>query len=122
MISAKHRFHGYGSLKRVYQQGQTVRGQVFSIKYLPNPKRKDYRLAVVVSRKVHKSAVARNRIRRRIYEAVRLMEAEITEPHDIIISIYSDTLLDEPAKSLQRQLRQQLKKAGILMRPPAVKA
>lgn len=31
---------------------------------------------VVVSKKVHKSAVKRNRIRRRIYEAIRILEQE----------------------------------------------
>lgn len=114
MISTKHRFHGYGSLKRVYQNGQTVRGQAFSIKCMLNPKRSTYRLSVVVSRKVNKSAVARNRIRRRLYEAVRNLEADIIQPYDIVLNVYSDSILQEPAQSLQRQVKAQLKSAGIL--------
>ncbi len=64
MISRKHRFHGYGSLKYVYKNGAAVRGPLFAIKFVENPKRDTYRLAVVISRKINKSAVARNRIRR----------------------------------------------------------
>lgn len=114
MISTKHRFHGYGSLKRVYQKGQTVRGQAFSIKYLLNPKRKTYRLSVVVSRKISKSAVARNRIRRRLYEVVRSFEEDIIQPYDIVLNVYSDSILGEPAGALQRQVKSQLKSADIL--------
>lgn len=116
MISTKHRFHGYGSLKRTYQSGQTVRGQAFSIKYLLNPKRKTYRLSVVVSRKVSKSAVTRNRIRRRLYEAVRMLEKDIIHPYDIVMNVYSDSVAEEPADSLRRQVKNQLKSAGILVK------
>lgn len=114
MISTKHRFHGYGSLKRTYQNGQTVRGQAFSMKYLLNPKRKTYRLSVVVSRKVSKSAVTRNRIRRRLYEAVRALEKDIIYPYDIVINVYGESVAQEPADSLHRQVKSQLKTAGIL--------
>lgn len=114
MISTKHRFHGYGSLKKVYLNGQAVRGQNFSIKYLINPKRKTYRLSVVVSRKVNKSAVVRNRIRRRLYEVVRNLENDIIQPYDIVINVYSDTILDETSGVLQGQVKNQLLSAGIL--------
>lgn len=114
MISNKHRFHGYGSLKRVYQNGQTLRASNYSMKYLLNPKRRSYRLAVVVSRKVSKSAVARNRIRRRLYEAVRQLEGDIIQPYDIVLNVYSDSIINEPAERLQRLIKSQLKSAGIL--------
>lgn len=114
MISRKHRFHGYGSLRFVYRNGQTVRGPLFAVKSLPNEKRKDYRLAVVVSRKVNKSAVARNRIRRRLYETVRQLEDRIETPHDIVITVFHDTLIDEPAEKLTAQVKKQLHASGIL--------
>jgi len=114
MISRKHRFHGYGSLKHVYKNGTTVRGPLFALKALPNPKRDSYRLAVVVSKKVNKSAVARNRIRRRLYEAVRQLEGDIIRPYDIVLSVFHSSVIDEPAESLARQVRKQLADAGIL--------
>jgi len=114
MISTRHRFHGYGSLKYVYRHGHTVRGPLFSIKSVDNPKRKSYRLAVVVSKKVNKSAVARNRIRRRLYEGVRGMEDGISQPVDIVISVYNDAVLTEPWPNLNKQLTKLLKEAGAL--------
>jgi ribonuclease P protein component len=114
MISRKHRFHGYNSLRFVYNSGQTVRGPLFAIKSVLNPKRTSFRAAVVVSRKVHKSAVARNRMRRKLYEIVREFEAEITQPHDIVITVFHDAVLDESHKSLARQVQKQLKAAGII--------
>ncbi|MBA3757264.1 ribonuclease P protein component [Candidatus Saccharibacteria bacterium] len=116
MISREHRFHGYGSLRYVYRNGVTVRGPLFSLKAAPNPKRKGYRLAVVVSRKVHKSAVARNRLRRRLYEAVRALEDSIVHPYDIVITVFQDSLVDEPPISLSKQVKRQLTQAGVLVK------
>lgn len=116
MISRKHRFHGYGSLKHVYQRGTTVRGPLFAVKSLQNPKRDSYRLAVVVSKKVNKSAVARNRMRRRLYEAVRLVGDDILRPYDIVMTVFSESVLEEPTDSLARQVKKQLADAGILAR------
>jgi len=114
MISSRHRFHGYGSLKATYQFGQTTRGPQFSIKVRPNSRRRSYRLAVVVSRKVNKSAVARNRIRRRIYEVIRQLEADIKEPHDMVISVFSDTVLEQKTAELASQIKRQLKQAKVI--------
>lgn len=114
MISRRHRFHGYNSLKFVYRNGQMVRGPLFAVKYVLNPKRQSYRLAVVVSRKVHKSAVARTRIRRRLYEIVRQLEGDIVQPYDMVVTVFHGTVLEEPHPKLAAQLQKQLKQAGIL--------
>ncbi len=114
MISRKNRFHGYGSLKYVYRNGQTVRGPLFSIKSVPNAQRSDWRLSVVVSRKVHGSAVGRNRIRRRLYEGVRLYAAQIEKPYDMVLTVFHDSILETPAEELDQQIKKQLKQAGII--------
>jgi len=116
MISNRHRFHGYNSLRVVYREGTTTRGPQFALKTRLNPKRRSYRAAVVVPRKVNKSAVARNRIRRRLYEALREMQTEITEPHDIIINVFQDEIQSEPYVQLRGQLKKQLKDAGVIKR------
>lgn len=114
MISRTHRFHGHGSLRYVYQNGKTVRGPLISIKYIENSRRTKYRLAVVVSKKVNKSAVTRNRIRRRLYEAVRTHEAGIAKPYDIVMTVFHDKIAELPADELQRMVLAQLNQAGIL--------
>jgi ribonuclease P protein component len=113
MISRSHRFHGHGSLRYVYQHGQVVRGPLTSLKYSPNPKRKSYRLAVVVSKKVSKSAVVRNRIRRRLYEQFRLQSAAFTSPCDMVVTVFHEQVATMPAAELSRLVAAQLRQAHI---------
>ena len=114
MIGSAHRFHGYNSLRPVYQHGHTARGPLLIVRYRRNDRPGGYRAAVVVSRKVHKSAVARNRIRRRIYAALQRHEANFTAPHDLILTVLSEELATMPAAELETVLQRQLEKAGII--------
>ena len=114
MIDKTHRFQGYGSLRFVYQKGQVVRGPLCALKYIANRRRTTYRAAVVVSRKVHKSAVVRNRIRRRMYEIVRNEMLHVKEPYDLVFIVYSDQLATMPAEQLQAALHEKLEKARVL--------
>lgn len=108
MIGRKHRFHGHGSLGYVYQNGKTVRGPLTALKYAPNSRRDSYRLAVVVSKKVNKSAVARNRIRRRAYEAFRRHLAE-DQSYDLVLTVFSERIADLPADELDKLASDQLR-------------
>jgi ribonuclease P protein component len=114
MIGRKNRFHGHGSLRYVYRNGQIVRGPLCALKYVPNDKRKDYRLAVVVSKKVHKSAVVRNRIRRRLYEAFRLESPNFKQPHDMVLTVFNEQIATISGEEVQKLVHAQLKQAKII--------
>ncbi|HUS25881.1 MAG TPA: ribonuclease P protein component [Nevskiaceae bacterium] len=114
MIHQTHRFHGRGSFRFVYQHGQTVRGPLCTLKFIRNSRRDTYRVAVVVSRKVHKSAVVRNRIRRRMYEAVRKQEPAITRPYDLVFTVFSDQLATMEGLDLQQMVCRQLQDAKVI--------
>ncbi|MDB5186361.1 MAG: putative Ribonuclease [Candidatus Saccharibacteria bacterium] len=114
MITRSHRFHGHGSLRYVYQHGKTVRGPLCALKYAQNDRRNTYRLAIVVSKKVHKSAVVRNRIRRRLYEAFRLETATLTAPYDMVVTVFHEQIAEMPAEELRRMVHAQLKQSEIL--------
>lgn len=101
MLSARHRFHGHGSLRYVYKNGQAVRSRLLTVKNTANKHRRHSRVAVVVSKKVHKSAVGRNRIRRRVYEIIRHELPRITSAHDIVVIITSSEVLALPAPDLK---------------------
>jgi ribonuclease P protein component len=109
MIGRTHRFHGYHSLQPVYKRGQTVRGPQLVLRYIRRPGDRPYRVAVVVSRKVNKSAFIRNRIRRRIYEIVRLN----TPPagYDLVFTAFHDQLAELPADKLSAQVKELLQHA-----------
>lgn len=112
MIGRKLRFHGRGSLTYVYKRGKSVRTNLLSLKFAPNQRRRNYRLAVVVSRKVSKSAVVRNRIRRRLYEAVRKLY-DFPDVYDLVLVAYDEQLAEIPAADIEVQLKQLFKKAGL---------
>ncbi len=114
MISKQHRFHGPNSLNFVYRKGRAAREQGLSLRFARS-RGEDYRLAVVVSKKVSKSAVVRNRIRRRIYEIVRTYrkEAETTWPQDLVISVFDDQPAKLPAAELKAQVIKLLQKSGL---------
>ena len=114
MIARKNRFHGYGSLNYVYKNGKVVRGPLCSIKFVPNTKRQDYRLAVVVSKKVSKSAVVRTRIRRRLYESFRLESEAIKSPYDIVVTVFHEQIASLPPQELTTLVKSQLKQAHII--------
>ncbi len=114
MISRRNRFHGYNSLNHVYRTGKSVRGEYLGLRYVSS-KKPDYRLAVVVSKKVSKSAVVRNRLRRRIYETVRLhrLESDTAWPRDMIISIFDERAVAAPFVELETNVRQLMGKSGL---------
>jgi ribonuclease P protein component len=114
VITQTHRFHGRGSLRFVYQRGATVRTHEFSLRYVRNPRAAQYRVAVVVSRKVSKSAVVRNRIRRRLYEVVRVTAEQITEPFDLVFIVYDVGTAQAPHAALQASVVRALHKAGAI--------
>ena len=108
MLSRKHRFHGYHSLDQTYRSGKTVRGNLLALRYISNPRRSDYRAAVVVSKKVNKSAVGRNRIRRRIFEAVRLSPNLPQGGYDLVFTVYSADLINLPPAELTESINKLL--------------
>jgi ribonuclease P protein component len=111
MLSAKHRFHGYGSLRRVYGRSQGVRGNLVSLRYAKRDQARPYRVAVVVGKKVSKSAVTRNRIRRRLYELVRTSDL-VPQSTDLVFTVYSDSLAELPSGELRSLVDDLLRKAS----------
>lgn len=114
MIAKQHRFHGHTSLGFVYRHGSTVRDHQVSLRFVRNQRRATYRAAVIVSRKVHKAAVDRNRVRRRLYEAIRVYESSIAGPYDLVFTVFSDQLAAMPADRLDALVYGLLTKAGVL--------
>jgi len=113
MLAQKHRFHGYNALNFAYKQGSVVRGPALSLKYVRNDRRQTYRVAVVVSKKVSKSAVVRNRIRRRVYEVVRSQQPGIAQPYDLVFMVQQVDIATMDHQSLQKLVAGQLQKAGV---------
>jgi ribonuclease P protein component len=114
MIASKYRFRGYNSLRYVYRHGKTVRSPQLALRYVPNERRKLSRCAVVVSKTVSKSAVSRNRIRRRLYENVRPLLPELSRAHDLVITVFQPEVTNIQAAELETIIGGLFTRAGLL--------
>jgi len=113
MISSLYRFHGHNSLRYVYSNGKALRSQLFTVKFVPNTRRSRPRFSVVVSKKVIKSAVGRNRIRRRLYEYVRLNIPRLNAVYDVVIICTSAELRTLPYAHIVEQLESLFEKGEL---------
>lgn len=113
MISRRYRFHSRGGVRYTYKNGQTIRESKISLVFASNSRNKQ-RYAVVVSKKVLKSAVGRNRIRRRVYEVIRELLPKINKPVDCIFVVYSKETATMDYRELKSLIVNLLKEADIL--------
>jgi len=114
MIPFYQRFHGHNSLRYVYKNGKAVRSHLMTVKVTVNPHRKNSRVAVVVSKKILKSAVRRNRIRRRVYEYVRNEIINFNDTYDVVIIITSSELLNISFNDISDQINQLFNQVNVL--------
>jgi ribonuclease P protein component len=117
MLSYKNRFHGRSGIRYVYLHGNVVRTRLLTCKYVSNPHRKDPRIAVVISKKVLKSAVGRNRIRRRIYEYMRERIDKLPANSDIVLIVGSAELRTMSTSEVGELMDQILSQANLYKAP-----
>ncbi len=103
MLCKKFRFHSRGGVRYVYQKGKTIRSPKMSLVFVKNA-RNFTRIAVVVSKKVLKSAVGRNRIRRRVYEVVRLRIDNIPKGVDYIFVVYDKKMINMSFNDIGKEI------------------
>lgn len=112
MIARQYRYHGHNALNFVYKQGRTARANGCLLRYTPNPRRSICRVAVVVSKKVDKSAVARNRMRRRVYSVI---EGRVGgwPAYDLVFTVVDNRILLASEKDINNTIIQLLQIAKI---------
>lgn len=114
MLAKPFRFHGHQSVRRAYQRGRPVRNTLGSLHVSSDDNSKGPRVAVVISKKVDKSAVKRNRIRRRIYEIIRLHPAHTAFRDDMVLTVYQAEAAELPHGELQAEVHDLLTKAHVV--------
>lgn len=110
MLRQKYRFHSRGGVNFVHQKGQMIRTPMMAVTFIRN-ERGFRRFAVVVSKKVMKSAVGRNRIRRRVYEAIRLEFPDDLPSTDYIFTVYNPGVMNVPFRELRRLVQELIERA-----------
>lgn len=109
MLKAKNRLHKNRDIKRVLQKGARVFGESVRISYLFGNKLNRPRITILVSTKVLKDAVDRNRLKRQI--RARLRSAITTYPNlgfDMVVSITRN----KPVIQVWNEIMHVLQKVG----------
>ncbi|MFA6382429.1 MAG: ribonuclease P protein component [Candidatus Buchananbacteria bacterium] len=85
MLSAPNRLTKDRDFKKIRALGKAVFSPYFRLKYLANGQEQSC-FAAVVSTKISKKAVIRNRLKRQIREIIRLNLAKIKPGYNVVIS------------------------------------
>lgn len=108
MLPKKNRLKRKKDFQRVFQKGRGIKEGVLVFKWLPNSL-KENRFGIIVSQKVSKKAVSRNKIRRRLQAHLRLKLSKFKKNLDGVIIVQpgakeekKETILDSLNKIFQR--------------------
>lgn len=93
MIPYKNRFHKKGAVRYVYLKGDIFRSKFVTLKVVKSRNPINSRVAVVISKKTHKSAVKRNRIRRRLYGYIETRMSDLSGVYDIVLIVTSSEII-----------------------------
>lgn len=119
MLSQKYRFHGHGSLRYLFKNGQTVRNHSLLLRYTKNARRPESRVAVVVGKKVSKSAVKRNRIRRRVFEVIRTHWGDIAPNYDMLFTVFTAEFITMTSAEVEQNVVSLLRSAHLYGHSPS---
>lgn len=111
MLAKANRLAKEADFKRLALKGRFAFGPLFNLKALAN-KLEVSRFGIVISAKVSKKATARNLIKRRITEAIRLMLEHLKIGVDVMLVVKKEALEADYAQ-LDQELKRVFKKSGI---------
>ena len=117
MIASEFRFHGRGGLRFLHKNAQSYRSRYFIFKVIPIRNRSYSRFAVIVSKKVHKSAVGRNRIRRRVYELIRTKLHDLPMSYDVAVMVVSGEVIQADYRDLEKAFIESCSAVGLTPSP-----
>ena len=112
MLSKKYRLKKKKDFERVVKKGRPLQGRFLVLKFIKN-KQGESRIGFIVSKRVSKKAVLRNKAKRRLRAAVRELILHLKEGYDIIIFSRA-SIIDAQFQEIKQDIEQAFKRAGLL--------
>lgn len=111
MLPKKHRLPLRTELKRIKKKGKLIQGKLFSLQVVQSEKNQPSRFGFIISSKIHKKAVKRNKAKRLLSEAIMALEVK---PGFEVVFLAKKKLIEALPKEIKAEVKRLFEKAGIL--------
>ncbi len=99
--------------EQVFEKGKGFKDDFLFLKVFPNNLGKN-RFAIIVSRKISKKAIIRNKIKRRIRVIIKQKLSEIKKGIDLVLVVVSSELVKKDFKEVEKKINKLFQKANII--------
>lgn len=113
MLAKKSKLTGAKDFSKVQAEGKVFQSQNFGIAYLERKDEEPSRFGFIVSTKIAKDAVDRNRFKRAMSEAVRLNSINLIPGFDVVF-LAKTSINRESTSNIMKEVRDSLKEVGLM--------
>ncbi|MBU0572642.1 ribonuclease P protein component [Patescibacteria group bacterium] len=113
MLAKKHRLTGRSILEEVKKKGSLYQADSFGILVSKRTDDEPSRFAFIVSTKISKTAVDRNKAKRKLREAVNQKIGKVANGHDVVFLAKKMTL-ERKSEDLTREVEKVFKESGLI--------
>jgi len=112
MLPREYKLKKDNDFKKVFEKGKFYRNDFIKIRFLKNDL-EITRFGIIISSKISKKAVCRNRIRRRLEETIRLRLDQIKSGFDIVV-LFGPEVVDKNYKQIEETFVGLVEKAKLI--------
>lgn len=113
MLAKKFRLTEQKDFKRIQEEGKVYQSSSFGVATLEKSDEDVSRFGFIVSTKIAKDAVDRNRFKRAMSEAVRMCSVDIKNGFDVVF-LAKTSIIRIPTSEVMKEVRESLKAIGIV--------
>ncbi len=113
MLAKKHRLSGSKDYERVQSQGNVVQSDCFGLAFFDRKDAEPTRFGFVVSTKISKDAVDRNRFKRTMSEAVRMESSRVKNGYDVVF-LAKTYISRKPTSEVMKEVKAALAGIGLV--------
>lgn len=113
MLAKKFKLTGAKDYTRVQDNGKVFQSDNFGIAYIKREDKDPSRFGFIVSTKIAKEAVDRNRCKRAMSEAVRIDSVNLAEGYDVVF-LAKTSIARVSTTDIMKEVRLSLTKAGLM--------
>lgn len=114
MLAKNQRLVKQKDFEKIFKQGRSSYSKLLGIKVLAN-QLKNNRYGIIISTKVSKKSVDRNKLKRQIRQAVRQLDNKLVQRVDLAITALP-AMLGQDYKTIKSELEQILIKLKLLIK------